>query len=38
MNHYSRLTREQPYTLEALKRNGAFQKEIAGPSASTQPR
>ena len=30
MNHYSRLTREQRYTLEAMKRNGASQKEIAG--------
>ena len=29
MNHYSRLTREQRYTLEAMKRNGASQKEIA---------
>jgi IS30 family transposase len=29
MSHYSRLTREQRYTLEAMKRNGASQKEIA---------
>lgn len=29
MNHYSRLTREQRYTLQAMKGNGASQKEIA---------
>ena len=30
MNHYSRLTREQRYSLEAMKRNGASPKKIAG--------
>jgi IS30 family transposase len=38
---YSRLTREQPYTIDAMSRNGSQQKEIAeaiGKHSSTVSR